>query len=655
MRIQSLGLGLALLATPSLALAQIESEGTPAAVLHDLRTESVPVEFVQPPDVGALLAEDEARTEAGPLRYGAVLPVELNMQDDGVWDALDDGTLVWRFKVLSPGAHSIGLEFTDFWLPEGGEVYLYDDTLETIHGAYTAVNNQPHDELQFAPFAGESVIFEYVHPPTAERLARLELGLVIYDYKDVFALEADLVASQTGSGDGGCDVNANCPIADPYALQKRSVVRTLSGGGLCTAFLVNNTANDQTRYVLSAWHCGQSSNTVFRFNYQTANCSGGAAPTGQQVSGATQLVSSQGADGRLMRINNNIPASYNPYYAGWTRSTANPSLAYGFHHPGGGPKQFAIDNNGATKATVNIIGIGVIQAWRVVFNNGTTEGGSSGSPLFNQNNRSVGQLSGGPAGSCQAEGYYARFDRFWAFVNLAQYLDPLGTGVLGIDGLDPNDPGGGGGNPNITGVTPSSIEAVNPTSPISVTLTGTGFLDTTAIEVDGVPLVAFPPQFSIVDDTTINVTLLPPYSIGTKEIKVIEGAAEDTIDLPVTFNLEPTIDLVNSDPGFLISALPVEVYMGGLPGETHFLLISGTLLPSVIPGIIDAGIGNNLTDLFSLGTFVVNAATGWALASGPISGVPLGTKLYFQSGTLDPFLPALPLTMTNIESGTVLF
>ncbi|QDU66678.1 trypsin-like serine peptidase [Engelhardtia mirabilis] len=658
MRKLTLGIGLALAASPSLALAQIESPGSPAALLADLRTDAVPIEFVQPPDVGFLKAEDATRTEPGPLRYGALLPVDINPAENGVWDQLSDGSMVWRFKVYSPGAKSIGLEFSDYWIPEGAEIFLYDDTLEQVHGAYTSINNQPHDQIQFAPFPGDSVIFEYVQPADVDARPRLELGTVIYDYMDLFALEAELILENEGQGigAGACDVNVNCPEGDPFPLQKRSVVRTLSGGGLCSAVLVNNTAGDQTRYVLSAWHCGQSSNTVFRFNYQTANCTGGSAPTGQQVSGATQLVSNQASDGRIMRINNNIPASYNPFYAGWSRSTTNPSFAMSMHHPGGGPKQIAIDGNGATKANVNIGGIGVVPSWRVVFSPGTTEGGSSGSPLFDQNDRVRGTLSGGPAGTCQAEGFYARLYDFWNNVNIAQYLDPLGSGATAIDGFDPNNPGGGGGTfPDITSISPTFITAVNPTSPVSVTLTGTGFEDITSVEVNGVPLSAFPPEFSVPNDTTLVVTLQPPYNAGTINIKAIEGTQSDNIDLSVTFNTTPTIDLVSSDPNFLLSAFPLEIYMGGFPGDSHFLLLSTSLIPSTVPGIFSAGIGNNLTNLFGLGVFTVNPATGYAKVEGPFTGIPTGTKLYFQSGVLSAVLPSLPLTMSNIESGTVLF
>lgn len=652
-------LALVFASLPCLAAAQIESAGAPAAVTAALSPDAVPVEFVQPPDVAAYLAEDAARTAAGPLRYGALLDVSIEPTTHGVWDRLADGSLVWRVTLFSPGAKSLGLEFDDFRLPDGAFVHLYDERLERVHGAFGAQNNQPHDQLQLAPFPGDRVVLEYVQPAGVGGAPRLSLGTVIYDYRDLFALEAGLDAAtggEGGSGAGACLIDVNCPEGDPYPLQKRATVRTLSGGGLCSGALVNNTAQDETGYVLTAWHCGQSSNTVFRFNYQTSSCGSGGAPTGQNVSGCSVLASDNPSDGRLLRINTPIPASYSPYYAGWSRSTSFPTDCMSMHHPGGGVKKISLAPGGASKSITFVSGIGNVLAWTTNFTGGF-QGGSSGGPLFNQNQHLIGNLSGGPQVSCPTQGIYGRFYDFWANDPIAQYLDPLDIGLLSLDGWDPENPGGGPGStiPTIDSVTPATVAAVNADTPFTITLNGTGFEGLTSIEIDGVPLSGFPPQFNVVSNSTVKVLLLPPLSVGTIAIKVIKGHLEDTIDLPIDFNAAPTIDLVNSDPSFLLSALPLEIYMGGQPGDTAFLLASTTLLPSTVPGILDAAIGNGLADLYGLGAFVVDPVTGWAVAEIPFSGIAIGTRLYFQAGFLAAAGPSLPLAMSNVESGTVLF
>ena len=69
---------------------------------------------------------------------------------------------------------------------------------------------------------------------------------------------------------------------------------------------------------------------------------------------------------------------------------------------------------------------------------GVTEPGSSGSPLFDQNHRIIGQLYGGAAacsGSVNngAYDFYGRFNVSWG-LGVSEYLDPSNSGTLVLDG-----------------------------------------------------------------------------------------------------------------------------------------------------------------------------------------------------------------------------
>lgn len=218
-----------------------------------------------------------------------------------------------------------------------------------------------------------------------------------------------------------------------------------------------------------------------------------------------------------------------------------------------------------------------------------------------------------------------------------------------------DDETGAGPDPVINSVSPFFITAVMPDSPAKVTLNGTGFSGVDSVTVDGVPLNSFPPEFIVASDTELIVTLVPPYDVGTKTIAVSEGATTVSVNLPVFFNSEPKIDLLNSDPGFLITALGLDVYMGGPAGDLHLLLVSNSPVPSSLPGYFDVQLGNNLSALFGLGAYAVDGTTGYAHVSIPVSGLSTGTKLYFQSVVLSASNPVLPLTASNLEVGTVLF
>lgn len=104
---------------------------------------------------------------------------------------------------------------------------------------------------------------------------------------------------------------------------------------------------------------------------------------------------------KLVESVRNIPA-YIPYYLGWNRSSSLPTKRTVIHHPRGDIKKIAIDNNTLGKAINNT-------HWKATYDVGTTERGSSGAPLLNQNKLVVGQLHSGGIG-CNISDNYGRFD-----------------------------------------------------------------------------------------------------------------------------------------------------------------------------------------------------------------------------------------------------
>lgn len=635
------------------ASAQIRSDEVPAAISAGLDPKMVPVTFVEPPDVDRYLAEDAANGYR-PLRYGALMSTDVGIDDPtsgGVWDVLEDGSKVWRFKVYSPGAYSIGLEFDDFLLPVGSYCTLYDEDLRTFYGAYGAVNNQPNEEILLEPFPGDMVVFEYVQPAGVHGEPQLNLGTVIYDYRDIDNIDLDAFApGLPAPAPGGCDfIDVNCPEGDNWELQKRATVRTLSSGSLCSGALINNTSSDGTQYVLTADHCAQGSNTSFRFNYERSGCNSGSAPTGQNVSGATLLATSSTWDLRLMQINTTIPTNWDPYFAGWSRSTTNPSFAFTLGHPNGNSKKITIDGNGASKGSIGVPN----SAWFCDWSDGYIDGGSSGGPLFDQNGRIRGAACCVNFFNCSGQqAWFGRFDRFYNGSNLGQWLDPAGTNQTNLNGFDPNAPTGS--TLDIQTVSPSFIEAVRQAAPTTLTLTGSGFLDTTKVEVDGVELVSF--AYAITSDTAMTLEFGYVNALGNATIEVFDAQGSDTINVVVIPNSTLTIDLQSSDPSFIIQGLGVRCYMGAPLNHYCWLTFSHDKVPSVLPGLVDLDLGNNFFSLFVLYEGGVNPSKGYRLfESGPLSGFPIGTKVYLQAASYSTLAPAFPLFTSNFEEGTMLF
>jgi lysyl endopeptidase len=79
--------------------------------------------------------------------------------------------------------------------------------------------------------------------------------------------------------------------------------------------------------------------------------------------------------------------------------------------------------------------------WKVYWEEGVTESGSSGSPIFNPQRRIVGQLFGGTSGctSSDQSDLYGKFSASWTGggtneTRLSNWLDPQNTGLEFIDG-----------------------------------------------------------------------------------------------------------------------------------------------------------------------------------------------------------------------------
>jgi hypothetical protein len=403
----------------SLASAQLREPGTPASIRASLGLDVPALLFEAPrvPEARAL-----GGSEGGRFEYGIELPVGLGLEDSGRWDTVaETGENVWRLELASPGAHTLGVVFSRFDLPPGAQVFLYDPARRDVLGAYGESTENPNGVLAIQPLRGDHVVIEYVEPAGTRVRPELEVGTLVHDTLDVLARMA-----QGSTLAMSCLVDVNCPEGAAHQDIKRAVVWMFGGGGGCSGSILNNTAEDRTPYLMTAEHCGNMTNGTFVFDYENTGCGPGGSSQSRSLSGATRLAVSALYDGQLYQLNQAIPTSYEPFFAGWSLTTSPDAPLTSISHPSGFPKKIARDNqapfNGGTR-------------WSVQFNVGAIQPGSSGSPLFDADERVVGSLSTG-AGGCSMNGQYGQFHQFYATKNLATWLDPQGWGVSGIDGYD---------------------------------------------------------------------------------------------------------------------------------------------------------------------------------------------------------------------------
>ncbi|MDX1389539.1 MAG: hypothetical protein R3344_10145, partial [Acidobacteriota bacterium] len=407
-------------------------------------------------DVERLLVEDEANRNRQdiPLRIGYPMTTDLSPSARGTWEDLPGGGQLWRLKVASEGARWLVLGFDRFALQPGGELRVLDPARETVLGPYTHKDIRSHRELWFPPIAGEVLVVELFWPESLRGTTPdVHLGTVSHGYKAFGAVGRDDVFGPGGGGGGGispddvgdsgsCNIDVNCPLGDAWQDQKRGVVVLLSGGfAFCTGSLINTTADDCRPYVLTADHCGPGPSTTFGFNFEWEGCGpGGPTPvaTNQTVTGATVLAEFSGSDFSLLEMDSAPPEAFDVYYNGWTRSATPATESFGIHHPSGDVKK--ISHNMDPLVDGQNWGP---DHWRVTeWELGTTEPGSSGSPMFDQNQRIVGQLHGGTA-SCSSITYdeYGKVFSSWTgggttSTRLQDWLDPDATGATVMDGVD---------------------------------------------------------------------------------------------------------------------------------------------------------------------------------------------------------------------------
>ena len=433
--------------------------------IYSQSNSNVPSFTVQSPDMATLSTDDEARAKQGIMyRIGVNMPVDIDIYKDGTWYSDNEGNLVYQVHLQAAGAKAINVSFDEYTLPENAELRLFSQTTNYLVGPYTSDNNIEEGHMSTAMVKGDNAILEVMIPANAKGEFKLHIQNVGYFYRNVDPFASEIEDRDFGDSDPSCEVNVNCSEGSSWQNQKAGVVKILleEGGqwGYCSGSLVNNTSNDCTPYVLTAQHCGSSGtaaefrNWVFYFNYEASGCSNpGSEPTLKSITGSVRVASSgtisdvQKSDFLLVILKSRPAATLNSYYNGWNRNATASSSGVGIHHPAGDIKK--ISTYTSTLVSTSWDGSTPNSHWRVTWaattnGHGVTEGGSSGSPIFNgATGLIVGNLSGGGSfcSSPNSPDLYGKFAYSWNScgstnqTQLAPWLDRANTSPMTLTGM----------------------------------------------------------------------------------------------------------------------------------------------------------------------------------------------------------------------------
>jgi hypothetical protein len=438
------------------ASAQMSYGGEPYTFKNTNLSQVVPTIEVEALDAEALLAEDASiHGKDHALRIGVTKDVNYSIDNAGRMDYLPDGGRLWRIAFHMDQATFTSMNFSVFEIPEGAELYLYTPDQEYVIGKFTNLNKMEDGTFYPQELPGEDVVVEYYEPAGVAFEGKLTIDQISQGYYDFFHIRE--VQGGLGNAVGTCHPNAICYDAQWHEQITSVVCYTMTSGGyvyMCSGAMVNNTARDGKQYLLSANHCYEAGTWKFYFLYQATTCNGTNGSILKTATGFQLKARDNGntsSDFMLVEITGTINPNFNIYLSGWDRSTSvptNPTSCAAIHHPGGDIKKFSIPqhiNNGATS--------GYAKFWLAnwAYSTGTTEQGSSGSPLFNKDKLIVGQLyagssscvSGTPEGSTGPSGWdlYGKLSNSWTNNNnssnakkLQPWLDPANTGATTLQG-----------------------------------------------------------------------------------------------------------------------------------------------------------------------------------------------------------------------------
>lgn len=451
------GLMVACLLVSESITAQISAGGWPVSFSQPFLE---PLEVVDLPTINVkkLLREDEKRGNT--TRFAAPILVDLGLENAGQWETLSNGDRIWRLKIHSEGALGLALLYDQFYLPKGAQLFMYDEEHRQILGAYTYRNNKVSQKMMTGLVQGETTILELYEPKHQKGQSHLHIFTVQHAYKKYSPSDETTPPTSAFNEFGfdtslDCEIDINCSQGNEWQDEKRGTCRIVmilaEGMGYCSGTLVNNTNNDGTPYVLSAFHCMDGFTPLydfwrFDFNYELSFCNSNNEPDFQSMVGCFERAGWANSDFLLLELQNAIPQDYNVYFNGWNRGSNVPFYSANIHHPRGDVKKIAIDSDPATIfpspiAWSNDVTTPSNYHFRVEYNEGTFEIGSSGGGLFDHNQRLIGQLHGGNANCDQFIAFFGRFHYSWAGggstnKRLREWLDPANLGVTVLDGTN---------------------------------------------------------------------------------------------------------------------------------------------------------------------------------------------------------------------------
>ena len=448
---------------------KLDYSQTPVALAIDL------------PDVDAAVKQTIAQQVGSwPHQVGVHLDMPDEFQSDLApkldWEEMGDGSIVSSVSVTSPGASAMrmGIKVD---LPDGGELRFFGG--QSSSGAdnpgYPVVGAKDlasRDESSGAPAAfiadldslktmnalpdgealsdpsfarggdvprtlwspivqGDTIGVE-ISLPSADAKASFSFGIEEISHIDS---SIDAISIETKRLNCMTHIDAQCAEGRYPPAQADAVASILfedeDGTFICSGTLLNDTLDDTfIPYFLTANHCVSTPTVAHTVEawwfWRRAAC--GLVEIDERFErtfdGADLLAASVSQDSSLLRLRGKMPEGVS--FAGWSADPVlHPAVVHGLHHPRGDELKYSAGRtlgqiDVRVRGTEGVVRNAIVVRWR----DGATEGGSSGSGLFDGEHL-LGALSGGSPGCEEGTDVYGPLHDF--FPRVRRWLDPIFT------------------------------------------------------------------------------------------------------------------------------------------------------------------------------------------------------------------------------------
>ena len=441
------------------------------------------------PDVRKLAIEDSINESS---RFAVAVFVNYTPYNSGVWEQLPNGDKVWRLRIKIPDALSTHTYYDRFWLPDGGKFFVYSEETGQSMGAFisqfTKGSKDAPDKFSTPLIYGESVVYEYYQPASVRDTVDIVINRIDYGYRSVKN------PYQKGVRGGLDPCHEDICQTNNFQNERNAVVRIRvqenNSSSWVTGYLVNNTKNDNTPYVITTiftlFAGAEGLLGQWDFDFGFTDCSNPVTVTGATLVAKGYLNSSNiyGADFMLLKLNgdpreNNV--GFTPYYLGWDISEDENNVtqtgAY-IYHPNGDYQKYGLYNKietypyGQHSYSESRASAGTITsilpegaAWDIHFNFGFGHHdefySSRGAPMLDASNRVIGtyRISRSDNQCSNYRIYAEKFSHAWtgggavsSANRLNFWLDPCNTGATTCNGI--GDVGGAGNGVGQTTYTP---------------------------------------------------------------------------------------------------------------------------------------------------------------------------------------------------------